>query len=45
VQDRKSNHFFRGLVALGTIAKAMSAMIKTSDAVYGIQDDGRYVTI
>ncbi|WP_338349990.1 TonB-dependent receptor [Nonlabens tegetincola] len=38
-------HFFRSGGASGTIAKAMSAYDKDfSDAVYGIQDDGRYVT-
>jgi len=38
-------HFFRAGGASGTIAKAMSAYDKDfSDAVYGIQDDGRYVT-
>ncbi len=38
-------NFFRAGGASGTIAKAMSAYDKDfSDAVYGIQDDGRYVT-
>lgn len=38
-------HFFRAGGASGTIAKAMSAYDKDfSDAVYGVQDDGRYVT-
>ncbi len=38
-------HFFRAGGASGTIAKAMSAYDKEfSDAVYGIEDDGRYVT-
>ncbi|WP_124981448.1 TonB-dependent receptor [Nonlabens xiamenensis] len=38
-------HFFRAGGASGTIAKAMSAYDKDfSDAVYGIQGDGRYVT-
>lgn len=38
-------HFFRAGGASGTIAKAMSAYDKDfSDAVYGAQDDGRYVT-
>jgi hypothetical protein len=38
-------HFFRAGGASGTIAKAISAYDKDfSDAVYGIQDDGRYVT-
>ncbi|MDV7188048.1 TonB-dependent receptor [Lutibacter sp. TH_r2] len=38
-------HFFRAGGASGTIAKAMSAYDKDfSDAIYGIEDDGRYVT-
>jgi len=38
-------HFFRAGGASGTIAKAMSAYDKEfSDAIYGIEDDGRYVT-
>ncbi|WP_416442227.1 TonB-dependent receptor [Leeuwenhoekiella sp. A16] len=38
-------HFFRAGGASGTIAKAMSAYDKDfSDAVYGIEDDRRYVT-
>ena len=38
-------HFFRAGGASGTIAKAMSAYDKSfSDAVYGIEKDGRYVT-
>jgi hypothetical protein len=38
-------HFFRAGGASGTIAKAMSAYDKEfSDAVYGIEEDGRYVT-
>jgi len=38
-------HFFRTGGASGTIAKAMSAYDKDfSDAIYGIEDDGRYVT-
>ncbi len=38
-------HFFRAGGASGTIAKAMSAYDKDfSDAVYGVEDDGRYVT-
>ncbi|ELY2017829.1 TonB-dependent receptor, partial [Flavobacterium psychrophilum] len=38
-------HFFRAGGSSGTIAKAMSAYDKDfSDAVYGIEDDGRYVT-
>ncbi|MHA7944382.1 TonB-dependent receptor [Formosa sp. 3Alg 14/1] len=38
-------HFFRAGGASGTIAKAMSAYDKSfSDAVYGVEKDGRYVT-
>ena len=38
-------HFFRAGGASGTIAKAMSAYDKSfSDAVYGREEDGRYVT-
>ncbi|MGB5943166.1 MAG: TonB-dependent receptor [Leeuwenhoekiella sp.] len=38
-------HFFRAGGASGTIAKAMSAYDKDfSDAVYGIEEDRRYVT-
>ena len=38
-------HFFRAGASSGTIAKAMSAYDKAfSDAIYGIEDDGRYVT-
>lgn len=38
-------HFFRTGGASGTIAKAMSAYDKDfSDAIYGKEDDGRYVT-
>lgn len=38
-------HFFRAGGASGTIAKAMSAYDKDfSDAIYGREDDGRYVT-
>ncbi|MDO5607517.1 MAG: TonB-dependent receptor [Capnocytophaga sp.] len=38
-------HFFRAGAASGTIAKAMSAYDKEfSDAVYGVEPDGRYVT-
>ena len=38
-------HFFRAGGASGTIAKAMSAYDKEfSDAIYGTEDDGRYVT-
>jgi len=38
-------HFFRAGGASGTIAKAMSAYDKDfSDAIYGVESDGRYVT-
>lgn len=38
-------HFFRSGGSSGTIAKAMSAYDKDfSDAIYGTEDDGRYVT-
>jgi hypothetical protein len=38
-------HFFRTGGSSGTIAKAMSAYDKDfSDAIYGVEDDGRYVT-
>jgi hypothetical protein len=38
-------HFFRAGGASGTIAKAMSAYDKDfSDAIYGMESDGRYVT-
>ncbi|OUD35944.1 TonB-dependent receptor [Flavobacterium sp. FPG59] len=38
-------HFFRSGGSSGTIAKAMSAYDKDfSDAVYGVESDGRYVT-
>lgn len=38
-------HFFRAGGASGTIAKAMSAYDKSfSDAIYGTEEDGRYVT-
>lgn len=38
-------HFFRSGGSSGTIAKAMSAYDKDfSDAIYGIENDGRYVT-
>lgn len=38
-------HFFRAGGASGTIAKTMSAYDKDfSDSVYGVEDDGRYVT-
>ena len=41
-----SAHFFRAGGASGTIAKAMSAYDKDfSDAIYGVEDDGRYVTL
>jgi|TARA_B110000858_G_scaffold160820_1_gene185117 hypothetical protein len=40
-----ARHFFRAGGASGTIAKAMSAYDKDfSDAIYGIENDGRYVT-
>ncbi|QHI35591.1 hypothetical protein IMCC3317_09370 [Kordia antarctica] len=40
-----SRHFFRSGGASGTIAKAMSAYDKDfSDAIYGIENDHRYVT-
>ncbi|MGB5820001.1 MAG: TonB-dependent receptor [Saonia sp.] len=40
-----ARHFFRSGGASGTIAKAMSAYDKDfSDAIYGIEDDGRYVS-
>ncbi len=40
-----ARQFFRAGGASGTIAKAMSAYDKSfSDAIYGIEDDGRYVT-
>ena len=40
-----ARHFFRAGGASGTIAKAMSAYDKSfSDAVYGVEADGRYVT-
>lgn len=40
-----ARHFFRSGGASGTIAKAMSAYDKDfSDAIYGIESDGRYVT-
>ncbi|MFK5879421.1 MAG: TonB-dependent receptor [Flavobacteriaceae bacterium] len=40
-----ARNFFRAGGASGTIAKAMSAYDKDfSDAIYGIEDDGRYVT-
>ncbi|GMN08764.1 TonB-dependent receptor [Croceitalea sp. MTPC9] len=40
-----ARHFFRAGGASGTIAKAMSAYDKSfSDAIYGVEKDGRYVT-
>jgi len=40
-----ARHFFRSGGASGTIAKAMSAYDKDfSDAIYGVEKDGRYVT-
>ncbi|MGB3145916.1 MAG: TonB-dependent receptor, partial [Maribacter sp.] len=40
-----ARHFFRSGGASGTIAKAMSAYDKDfSDAIYGIEEDARYVT-
>jgi len=40
-----ARNFFRSGGASGTIAKAMSAYDKDfSDAIYGIEEDGRYVT-
>ena len=40
-----ARHFFRSGGASGTIAKAMSAYDKDfSDAIYGAEEDGRYVT-
>ncbi len=40
-----ARHFFRAGGASGTIAKAMSAYDKDfSDAIYGIEEDGRYVS-
>lgn len=40
-----ARHFFRAGGASGTIAKAMSAYDKAfSDAIYGSEKDGRYVT-
>ncbi|NDP28253.1 MAG: TonB-dependent receptor [Flavobacterium sp.] len=38
-------HFFRAGGSSGTIAKAMSAYDKDfSDSIYGVEEDGRYVT-
>ncbi len=40
-----ARQFFRAGGASGTIAKAMSAYDKSfSDAIYGLEEDGRYVT-
>jgi hypothetical protein len=40
-----ARHFFLAGAAAGTIAKTMSAYdMKFSDAIYGVQDDGRYVS-
>lgn len=40
-----ARQFFRAGAAAGTIAKTMSAYdMKFSDAIYGTQDDGRYVS-
>lgn len=40
-----ARNFFRAGGAAGTIAKTMSAYdMKFSDAIYGIQEDGRYVS-
>jgi len=40
-----ARNFFRAGASAGTIAKAMSAYSKEfSDAIYGVEDDGRYVT-
>ena len=40
-----ARHFFRSGGASGTIAKTMSAYDRAfSDAIYGVEDDGRYVT-
>ena len=42
---KKLLDIFRAGASSGTIAKAMSAYDKDfSDAIYGIEDDGRYVT-
>lgn len=39
-----ARHFFQVGAAVGTIAKTMSAYDKTySDAIYGVEDSGRYV--
>src|SRR5690606_8857102 len=40
-----ARHFFRAGGASGTIAKAMSAYDKKfSDAIFGVEENGRYVT-
>ncbi|MCP4492257.1 MAG: TonB-dependent receptor [Gammaproteobacteria bacterium] len=40
-----ARQFFRSGAAAGTIAKTMSAYdMKFSDAIYGVQEDGRYVS-
>ena len=40
-----ARQFFLAGAAAGTIAKTMSAYdMKFSDAIYGVQDDGRYVS-
>ena len=40
-----ARHFFKAGAAAGTIAKTMSAYdMKFSDAIYGVQEDGRYVS-
>jgi len=40
-----ARHFFKTGAAAGTIAKTMSAYdMKFSDAIYGVQSDGRYVS-
>ncbi len=40
-----ARHFFKTGAAAGTIAKTMSAYdMKFSDAIYGVQEDGRYVS-
>ncbi len=40
-----ARHFFRAGASSGTIAKAMSAYDKSfSDAIYGAEEDNRYVT-
>ena len=40
-----ARQFFKSGAAAGTIAKTMSAYdMKFSDAIYGVQEDGRYVS-